>query len=114
MCRYLCYKQINKIKILVLFFSNYFFVFTERPGIKDTIVIEKLSERVEASLKLEIGKNHPEDEGLKSTLIEKLTLLRLLSARHVDVLQLFMEDNPHVEFPALHKELFSPDGLDVQ
>lgn len=80
---------------------------------KDSIVIQKLGERIEAALKLQFGANHAEEEEqLGLHLAEKLPLLQLLSVRHVDILNKFKQANPAVEFPALHKELFSQEGLE--
>ena len=39
--------------------------------------------------------------------MEQASVLRSLSARHVRVLNAFKEEAPDVEFPALHRELFS-------
>ena len=80
---------------------------------KDNIVIQKLGERIEAALKIQFGVNHrDEEEQLGLQLADKLPLLQLLSVRHVDILNKFKMTNPAVEFPALHKELFSSDGLE--
>ncbi|KAK2172637.1 hypothetical protein NP493_944g01050, partial [Ridgeia piscesae] len=85
-----------------------------RPGVKDTIVIRKLSERIEAALKLELGKNHVEEDQMLMGLLEKIPLLHMLSARHGSILGRFKQENPDVEFPALHKELFSLEGIETQ
>ena len=84
-----------------------------RPGVKDTGLIQKLADRIIAALKMELGKNHPEDEELKARLMEKIPTVHTLSAKHVDVLNRFKISNPSVEFPALHKELFSPEGTET-
>ncbi len=82
---------------------------------KDTAVVQKLGERIEAALRAEIGKSRPgEEELFKVKIIEKLPTLRDLSVKHIFVLNKFKQVNPSVEFPALHKELFSPDGLELQ
>lgn len=77
-------------------------------------MIQKLNERIDSALKMELGRNHPEDDQLRPKLAQKLPLIQLLSIRHVDILNKFKEANPGVEFPALHKELFSQDGIDSQ
>ena len=84
-----------------------------RPGVKDTASVQKLGERIESALKIEVGKTHPEDAEFKMALLEKLPVLRELSMKHIRVLNRFKQANPTVEFPALHKELFSPDGMDM-
>ena len=61
---------------------------------------------------MELAKNHPDEEDLKQKLLEKIPRVHLLSSKHVDVLNKFKTVNPGVEFPALHKELFSPEGTE--
>ena len=83
-----------------------------RPGVKDSAVIQKLGERIETALKLEIGRTRSDDGEFKEKLLEKLPTLRDLSYKHVLILNKFKQENPSVEFPALHKELFSSDGIE--
>lgn len=64
-------------------------------------------------MKIEIGKIHSEDAEFKIALLDKLPVLRELGMKHIRVLNKFKQANPAVEFPALHKELFSPDGMEV-
>jgi nuclear receptor subfamily 1 group F protein 4 len=85
-----------------------------RPGVKDTTLIQKLSERIGAALKLEVGKNHPDEETFKNRLLEHIQHVHDLSTKHIQVLNRFKMANPGVEFPALHKELFSPEGMEAQ
>lgn len=92
----------------------YYLLTVERPGIRDPIIIQKLNERIQCALKMELGKNHPENDQLRTELQKKLPILQLLNYRHTDLLTKFKEDHPNIEFPALHKELFSQDGLDEQ
>ena len=80
---------------------------------QDAASIQKLGEKIESALKIEIGKVHPEDAEFKMALLEKLPVLRELSLKHIRVLNKFKMANPTVEFPALHKELFSPDGMEL-
>ncbi len=98
-----------------MLFTIQFLVFnilTARPGVKDNAVIQKLGERIETALKLEIGRTRQDDEEFKQKLLDKLPTLRDLSVKHVLILNKFKTENPNVEFPALHKELFSTDGLE--
>lgn len=76
-------------------------------------MVKKMLERVLAAFKMEIGKNHPENENLLSELLQKTPTLQLLSNQHIGVLGNFKKLCPHVEFPALHKELFSSDNIDM-
>lgn len=92
--------------------SYLLFSWPGRCGVKDMSVIQRLSERMEASLKVEINKTRLDEESFLTALVERLPKLRQLSAQHIIVLNRFKQANPSVEFPALHKELFSPDGLE--
>ncbi len=90
------------------------FVFSARSGIKDSMVIQKLNERIDSALKMELSKNHPEDDQLRYELAQRLPIIQVLGIRHSEILNKFKQENPQVEFPALHKELFSQDGVDSQ
>ena len=84
-----------------------------RPGVKDAGSVQKLSERVEMALKQEVVKTHQDEEEFLNKLLEKMPVLRELSLKHVLILNRFKQQNPGVDFPALHKELFSTDGLEM-
>lgn len=86
------------------------FAVSDRPGVRDGSIVEKLAERIEAALKMEVGQAHPEDDLFKAKLIERIPKIRELSAKHIEILNRFKQSNPGVDFPALHKELFSTDG----
>ncbi|XP_029653424.1 probable nuclear hormone receptor HR3 [Octopus sinensis] len=85
---------------------------TDRPGLKDMEDIQKLHEKVLTALKLEVGKNHKEEETTLAKLLGHVEELRNLGGRHIDVLNMFKRSAPDVEFPALHKELFSVEGIE--
>ena len=87
-------------------------LFLDRPGVKDTKVIGKLGERINAALRLELDRNHLEEEQLRAKLDERIPILRFLSVKHSEVLQKFKDSKPDIDFPALHKELFSQDNAD--
>lgn len=72
--------------------------------------IKRLSERIESALKVEIGSTRADAEEFKSALLKKLPILRDLAHQHVLILNKFKRENPGVEFPALHKELFSMEA----
>jgi len=86
---------------------------SRRPGVKDAASVLKLSERVELALKQEVVKTHQDEEEFLNKLLEKMPVLRELSLKHVLILNRFKQQNPGVDFPALHKELFSTDGLEM-
>ena len=86
--------------------------FTDRPGLKDVTDIQKLYEKISSALKLEVGTNHPDDDSLLSKLQQLIWIVRNLNNQHIAVLNKFKSSAPDVEFPALHKELFSVDCLE--
>ncbi|ELU11015.1 hypothetical protein CAPTEDRAFT_176212 [Capitella teleta] len=103
--------KLNETEIALL--SAMVLMNPRRVGVKDAPIIQKLGERIEAALKVQFQCNHPElGDQLSLHLSEKLPLLQLLSARHIDILNKFKQGNPGVLFPALHKELFSQEGFD--
>lgn len=85
----------------------------DRPGLKEITEIQKLYEKVLAALKMEIGKNPNNEEDLLNRLLQYAWPLRNLSTQHIVLLNKFKQTAPEVEFPALHKELFSVEGLEA-
>ncbi len=79
----------------------------DRPGVKEVGEIQQLNDRILGALKMEMGVNHTGDENILKRFVEQAGVLRSLSARHIRVLNAFKEEAPDVEFPALHRELFS-------
>ena len=65
-------------------------------------------------LKTELERNHlgplKGDVTVCDTLLAKLPQLREVSVMHMDALAKYKRQTPHIEFPALHKELFSVDS----
>ena len=84
-------------------------MFSAREGVKDKEVIEKLYERVRMALHVELDKTHSADEQIAAKLQERIPVLRLLGSKHNEVLQKFKNTYPDLDFPALHKELFSDE-----
>ncbi|XP_046575851.1 probable nuclear hormone receptor HR3 isoform X2 [Haliotis rubra] len=85
---------------------------SDRPGLKDTTDIQKLHEKILTALKLEIGANHHDDHELLSKLLTQTPILRTFSLHHIRALNRFRETAADVEFPALHKELFSVETIE--
>ncbi|XP_041356362.1 probable nuclear hormone receptor HR3 isoform X2 [Gigantopelta aegis] len=85
---------------------------SDRPGLKDTVDIQKLHDKILSALKMEIGANHSEDSQILLKLLQHTPVLRTLSLHHIRVLNRFRESAPDIEFPALHKELFSVESSD--
>lgn len=85
---------------------------SDRPGLKDLSDIQKLYEKISSALKMEIGSNHQEDDNFLSKLQQLIWIVRNLNNQHIAVLNKFKNSAPDIEFPALHKELFSVDCLE--
>ncbi|KAK7096315.1 hypothetical protein V1264_005620 [Littorina saxatilis] len=85
----------------------------DRPGIKEQQDVQKLHEKILAALKMEMGSNHSEDHEILTQFVQQASTLRSLSQHHIMILSRFKEANPDVDFPALHKELFSVESLEA-
>ncbi|XP_052787075.1 probable nuclear hormone receptor HR3 isoform X2 [Mya arenaria] len=96
----------------IALFSATLLVRPDRPGLKDLTDIQKLYEKITSALKLELGKNNREDENMITKLNQITWIVRNLNTQHINVLNKFKQAEPDVEFPALHKELFSVEGQD--
>ncbi|CAN7984174.1 unnamed protein product, partial [Ixodes hexagonus] len=85
----------------------------DRPGLKGVPEITRLSTAILKSLRYELDKTHEQpykgDVSVFDSLVAKLPSLREVSLLHMDALAKFRRSVPHLEFPALHKELFSVD-----
>ena len=88
---------------------------TERPGIKDVPVIQRLHEVIDASLWHQLVKSYPPSSAAdtRSRITERLATLQLISTHHSKLLAAFKSMHPDIEFPALHKELFSQEGIEA-
>lgn len=103
---------INLTESELALFSATLLVRPDRPGLKDLNDIQKLYEKISSALKVEIGANHQDDDSLLSKLQQLIWIVRSLNNQHIAVLNKFKSSAPEVEFPALHKELFSVDCLE--
>lgn len=84
----------------------------DRSGIKDILGISRLHRAITKLLQNEVDKMHSPIKGdvtVYTALLTKSAILRQLSTLHMETLSNFKRICPHVEFPALHKELFSVD-----
>lgn len=76
--------------------------------------ITRLSQAVVRALRSEIERNHvmpiKGDVTVCDAILAKIPQLRDASVQHMDALAKFKRLHPHLEFPALHKELFSVDS----
>lgn len=94
-------------------FSAMVLLSPDRSGIKDVLEIGRLHRAVMKLLQAELEKNHVPIKGdvtLFAALNAKITTLRNISSLHMEALTNFKRSAPHVDFPALHKELFSVDS----
>lgn len=109
-------KSIAEMKLTegeLALFSAYVLIQAERPGLKNLLDISRLNQAIMKALQFELSKTHklpfkgnvPVFESLKA----KKDHLRELSLLHMEALTKFRRSAPHLEFPALHKELFSVD-----
>lgn len=94
-------------------YSAYVLLVPDRPGLKGVPEIQRLNTAILKSLRYELGKTHElpykGDVSAFDCLLAKLPSLREVSLIHMDALAKFRRSVPHLEFPALHKELFSVD-----
>ncbi|XP_065342422.1 probable nuclear hormone receptor HR3 isoform X2 [Cloeon dipterum] len=95
-------------------YSAYVLLSGDRPGLKGVADINKLSQAVLRALKMELERNHrlplKGDVLVGDALMAKMSELRELNLLHMEALAKFKRTTPHLEFPALHKELFSVDS----
>ncbi|XP_060599188.1 probable nuclear hormone receptor HR3 isoform X2 [Ruditapes philippinarum] len=105
-------QAINLTEAELALFSATLLVRPDRPGLKDITDIQKLYEKISSALKMELGKNNREDDNMITKLNQITWIVRNLNTQHITVLNKFKQSQPDVEFPALHKELFSVEGLE--
>ncbi|XP_054280037.1 probable nuclear hormone receptor HR3 isoform X5 [Macrosteles quadrilineatus] len=86
----------------------------DRPGLKGLGEIARLGQACLRALRMELERNHTMpikgDVTVCDALLNKIPTLRELSMLHMEALAKFKRSTPHLEFPALHKELFSVDS----
>jgi len=86
---------------------------SDRPGLKGIIEIQRLNQAIVKALRFELSQTHKMpfkgDISVFDALINKIPLLRELNLLHMEALSKFRRASPHLEFPPLHKELFSID-----
>ncbi|XP_059470450.1 probable nuclear hormone receptor HR3 isoform X2 [Neocloeon triangulifer] len=95
-------------------YSAYVLLSADRPGLKGMAEISRLSQAVLRALRMELDRNHrlplKGDVLVGDALIAKMSELKELNMLHMEALAKFKRSTPHLEFPALHKELFSVDS----
>lgn len=94
----------------------------DRADLRQVSHVRRLNLFIGRSLRTELNKNHhlrqPYDNGssdhptsanVYETLISKIPHLHEISQLHMNALSRFRRLSPEIEFPALHRELFSTD-----
>lgn len=92
---------------------------SDRPDLRQVNHVRRLNLFIGRSLRNELNKTHSrrslfdEQTGLNvyDLLIAKIPLLREISMLHMSALSRFRRIAPEIEFPALHRELFSLDMI---
>ena len=93
---------------------------TDRPDLRQVSHVRRLNLFISRSLRAELAKTHRAGDSFDSqatslnvyeTLIGKISHLREISLLHMGALTRFRRMSPEIEFPALHRELFSIDSM---
>lgn len=110
-------KSIAELKMTeaeLALFSAFILLSPDRTGLKGLTEIQRLNQAVTKSLKIELNRTHKlplkGDLTVFDILSTKTNILRDISMMHMDALARFKRSSPHLEFPALHKELFSGEN----
>jgi nuclear receptor subfamily 1 group F protein 4 len=94
-------------------FSAFTLIAPDRPGLKGIVDIQRLNQAIVKALRFELSRTHKMpnkgDVSVFDALMAKIPLLRDLNMLHMEALSKFRRASPHLEFPPLHKELFSID-----
>jgi hypothetical protein len=87
---------------------------TDRPGLKECANVQRLHERIRDALQAEIDRVHGDlHPGVHLKVLEFTQALHELSDKHAAFLNRYKCQHPSADFPQLHKELFSQDGIDA-
>lgn len=91
----------------------------DRSDLRQVNHVRRLNLFICRSLRAELNKSHhhrspfePTSSNIYETLISKIPILREISMLHMAALSRFRRLSPEIEFPALHRELFSMDMAD--
>ncbi|RWS15127.1 putative nuclear hormone receptor HR3-like protein [Dinothrombium tinctorium] len=108
-----CIAEMKLSEVQLALFSAYVLLSPDRPGLKGSMEIQRLNQAILKALKMEISRTHNKpykgDVTVMETLIAKVEALKDISALHMEALTKFRRSSPHLDFPPLHKELFSVD-----
>jgi nuclear receptor subfamily 1 group F protein 4 len=94
-------------------YSAFVLLSPDRPGLKGISEISRLNGAVLRSLRYEVARTnrHPikGDVTVVDALLARVPQLRDVGVLHLEALGRLRRTSPHLEFPALHKELFAVD-----
>nr|QJE50398.1 HR3 nuclear receptor [Diaphanosoma celebensis] len=110
-------KELAELKlseIELALYSAFVLLSHDRVGLRQISEIQRLRNAVLVALRTELSRTHRApvkgDVSVADFLVVKLPDLRDISGLHMEALARFKRATPHLEFPALHKELFSVDS----
>jgi len=110
-------KELAELKlseIQLALYSAFVLLSHDRVGLRQISEIQRLRNAVLVALRTELSRTHRApvkgDVSVADYLVVKLPDLRDISGLHMEALARFKRATPHLEFPALHKELFSVDS----
>jgi hypothetical protein len=87
---------------------------SDRPGLRGHAEVRRIYDAVLRALRSELDRSHISplkgDVTVCDAMVAKISQLRDISLMHMDALAKFKRSQPHLEFPPLHKELFSVDS----
>jgi nuclear receptor subfamily 1 group F protein 4 len=109
-------RAIAELKVtdtMLALYSAYVLLSPDRPGLKGTGEITRLNNAVLRALRYESAKTHRHpikgDVTVVDALLARVPQLRELGLLHLEALGRLRRMAPHLDFPALHKELFAVD-----
>ncbi|XP_057365859.1 probable nuclear hormone receptor HR3 isoform X4 [Daphnia carinata] len=106
--------ELKLSEIQLALYSAFVLLSSDRMGLRGTLEIQRLGQAVLRALRLELSRTHRTplkgDISVADSLAARLPALREISGLHMEALARFKRATPHLEFPALHKELFSVDS----
>ncbi|XP_043201618.1 probable nuclear hormone receptor HR3 isoform X5 [Amphibalanus amphitrite] len=109
--RSLCELKLTEPELAL--FSAFCLLSPDRPGLTCSCAdgVRRLNEELLKALRIQLERSHPlpvkGDVTAFQMLLSKVHSLREASATHLEVITNFKRMAPHLEFPALHKELFT-------
>ncbi|XP_077993245.1 nuclear receptor ROR-alpha A-like [Glandiceps talaboti] len=91
----------------IALFSAVVLITGDRPGLKDRRAVELLQEKILECFTKVLHRNHPKEPGLLAKVLMFMPTLRTISTSYAELMSRALRENPHLQFPALHVELFS-------